>query len=87
MQIYRYYSKSRIDHYYTSDYTELARGDDVYSYQGVGFYLAASQDELENSIPIYQFYHADPSYDHYYTTKPSQFGHNQAFVLGYCYPV
>jgi len=83
--IYRYYSSHLIDHYYTSDYTQLRRGDDVYKYEGVGFYLSSQQDEFENYIPIYQYYQPSPAFNHYYSTNPYELTPYKDF-LGFCCP-
>ena len=86
MAIYRYYSSELIDHYYTTNYTKLRRGDNLYKYEGVGFYLDANQDELHNSVPLYEYYEPFPSDNHYYTTNPFQIGDRYKSILGFCYP-
>jgi len=84
--IHRYYSESHSDHYYTADYTYPDRGDNPYSYKGIAFYLDETQDESKNSVALYQLYNEYPTYDHYYTTTPSQIHVKEAKILGYCYP-
>merc|ERR1711997_818041 len=64
--IYRYWSSSIGDHFYTRDLSELGEGNGVYSYEGIGFYLVEAG--CENAVPLYRYWKSSVS-DHFYTTS------------------
>eukprot|EP00484_Ammonia_sp_Unknown_P002238 CAMPEP_0197072300 /NCGR_PEP_ID=MMETSP1384-20130603/210028_1 /TAXON_ID=29189 /ORGANISM="Ammonia sp." /LENGTH=312 /DNA_ID=CAMNT_0042511117 /DNA_START=76 /DNA_END=1015 /DNA_ORIENTATION=- len=92
--VYRYWASSIGDHFYTTSYSELYGGNGVYTYEGIGFYVASSK--CESNTPLFRYYQPT-RYDHFYTTTASEIGTTTAGVsgnygyisegvLGYCNP-
>ncbi|HEY9045382.1 MAG TPA: M57 family metalloprotease [Ohtaekwangia sp.] len=77
--VYRYYSGSSGDHFYTTNWGELGSGKDGYVLEGITLYANTSQ--ASGTVPVYRYYSGSSS-DHFYTTNWGELG---AGGSGYTY--
>ena len=86
--LYRYYSASITDHFYTRNWGELGSGGGGYVYEFAEGQIAGTQ--LSGTVPLYRLYY--PNRDHYYTlswadvTNAQAQGWNYEGVAGYVLP-
>jgi hypothetical protein len=67
--VFRYYSGSGTDHFYTTDYNELAQGsNNGYIFEGIGFF--AFPNQVSGSVPVYRYFSGSAG-DHFYTPNPT----------------
>ncbi|MGF7075147.1 M57 family metalloprotease [Mucilaginibacter sp. R-33] len=83
--VFRYYNGGSSDHFYTTDYNELAQGNNTgYIFEGVGFFAFTTQ--VAGTEPVYRYY-SSSAVDHFYTrnaTTPG--GYIKERVAFYAYP-
>ena len=88
VNLYRYYSPSRTDHYYTTDFSKFGNGAHGWKYEGVQCKIFNAK--IENTIPLYRYWSATLT-DTYLTTDFSEHGNGNAVyvfdgIAGYVYP-
>ena len=71
--LYRYWNPHWVDHFYTTNFNELAgrRGRHGFRYEGIQGYLYIKR--VRGSVPLYRYWNPR-SYDHFYTTNPREIG-------------
>ena len=88
--LYRYYSSSGSDHFYTTNFDELGFGRSGYSLEGIAAYI--STQSYSGTIPLYRAYSSSAS-NHFYTTNLAELvaagglGYVYEGVAGYVYSI
>jgi hypothetical protein len=77
--LYRYYSHSKSDHFYTTEFAEGGRGMGTYEYTWIECHIHLAQ--VNGSIPLYRYWNKDAK-DHFYTTNFNELGNGK---YGYVY--
>jgi hypothetical protein len=76
--VFRYHNINNGDHFYTTNYSELGDGNNnVYIFEGIGFFAYASQ--VAGSVPVYR-YNNSTNGDHFYSRSSTTPG-NYHFEL------
>jgi hypothetical protein len=88
--LFRYWSASGSDHFYTTTWAELGWGGSGYVIEGTAGSLLASSFAPCGATPLYRYYSGAAS-DHFYTTNWSELGggssgYTYEGVQGYCFP-
>lgn len=83
--VYRYWSPSLRDHYYTLDFSLLGTGRNGWRYQGVAFYIYPTKEE--ETVPLFRYWNLRMG-NHYYTTSFEELGEGKdgykfKGILGY----
>ncbi|HEY9006031.1 MAG TPA: M57 family metalloprotease [Ohtaekwangia sp.] len=69
--VYRYYSGSGGDHFYTTNWAELGAGKNGYVLEGIALFANTSQ--ASGTVPVYRYYSSRDG-DHFYTTNWAELG-------------
>lgn len=82
--VYRLYSPSLGDHFYTLSKAESdnAAANDGYNFEGIAFYVFANPTDVPNLMPVYRLFNPTVE-DHFYTI--SQTERDSAETIGYNY--
>ena len=89
--LYRMYNSQIVDHFYTTDYSEVANAQQInYVYEGIACSLRDSQ--VSGTQPLLRYW-SQSAYDHFYTLHSSEisgnlknFHYKYEGVTGYCSP-
>lgn len=92
LSLYRYYNHGIVDHFYTTNWSELGGGRSGWKYEGVQCKIYKSQ--VSGTVALYRYWGNN---DHFYTTnlneigtgtngKVGRHGYKSEGVAGYCYP-
>lgn len=88
---HKYYSKSKDDHFYTTNKHEVDASDD-YTHLSVACHIYPTQ--VPGSLPFYRYFNGHNSFYTLYGTEigattpgdVGKFGYRSEGVAGYCYP-
>lgn len=83
--VFRYFYAAGNDHFYTTDYNELAQGSNAgYTFEGIAFFAFTTQ--VSGSAPVYRYFNSTVT-DHFYTrNSATPGGYVLERIAFYAYP-